>query len=130
MSYLDFGDNTGFAKDNTFMILARGDEAEFDFSVVDNSFIITCYGFEASFVSEYTRIREKLISVSGRTEVIVKNLSISVEMVMAILPANDTDTTQRYITGISSGFISVLADREQVDFTFSGDIMAKFLNLF
>jgi len=40
MSYLDFGDNQGFAMDNTFMILARGDESTFDFSVIDNSFII------------------------------------------------------------------------------------------
>ena len=92
--------------DNTFMILARGDEAEFDFSVVDNSFIVTVYGFKSSFVSENTRIREKLISVAGRTEVIVKNVSISVELRMAVIPANDTNTTARYITGISSGFMA------------------------
>lgn len=92
--------------DNTFMILARGDEAEFDFSVVDNSFIVTVYGFKASFVSENTRVREKLISVAGRTEVIVKNVSISVELRMAVIPANDTNTTARYITGISSGFMA------------------------
>lgn len=93
--------------DNTFMILARGDEATFDLSVVDNSFICTVYGFKASFVSENTRVREKLISVAGRTETIVKNVSISVEMRMSVMPGNDTNTTFRYITGISAGFMSV-----------------------
>jgi len=116
--------------DNTFMILARGDEAEFDFNVVDNSFIVTVYGFKASFVSENTRVREKLISVAGRTEVVVHNVTISCEMRHAIIPANDTNTTGRYITGITSGFMSVLANRDQVDFTFGGDVMASFLSLF
>ncbi len=92
--------------DKTFMILAGGDEAEFDFSVVENSFIVTVYGFEASFVSENTRMREKLISVAGRTEVIVKNVSISVELRMAVIPANATNSTARYIAGISSGFMA------------------------
>lgn len=32
-SYIDFGNNQGFAMDNTFMILARSDESEFEFSV-------------------------------------------------------------------------------------------------
>jgi len=75
-------------------------------------------------------VREKLISVAGRTECIVHNVTISVEMKHTILPANDTNTTGRYITGIKAGFMSVVADRDQVEFSFRGDVMARFLSLF
>ena len=49
---------------------------------------------------------------------------------MATVPANDTNSTGRYITGIESGFINVLIDRDQVDFSFGGDMMVKILNPF
>ena len=52
-------------------------------------------GFEAQFVSEYTRVREKLITVSGHTQVTCRKIDITVELVADLLPANDTEWTGR-----------------------------------
>ena len=130
MSYMDFGDNMGFMKDNTFNILARGDNADFVLSEKENSFIITVHNFEAEFISEYTRIRDKLITVSGHSKTVCKNVTISVEMIMYDLPSNDTNTTGRHLFGIDAGFILVEIDRDQVDFKFEGNAMANFVDWF
>ncbi len=61
---------------------------------------------------------------------VAKNISVSVELEMDALPANDTNTTGRFIPGIRMGDIVLSIDREQVDFNFGGSPTASFVNLF
>jgi hypothetical protein len=102
---MDFGDNKGFMKDNTFNILARGDEAMFTLSESENAFIITVHNLKAEFTSEYTRVRESLISASGHSHVVCNNVTVSVELKMSTLASNDTNTTDRQLYGVETGFI-------------------------
>jgi hypothetical protein len=44
--------------------------------------------------------------------VVAKNISVSVELNMDALPANDTNTTGRFIPGIRMGDIELRIDRE------------------
>jgi hypothetical protein len=62
--------------------------------------------------------------------VVAKNISVSVEIKMDAIPANDTNTTGRLIPGISMGEIVLSIDRDQVDFNYGGSPSAGIVNLF
>ena len=130
MTYIDFGDNLGYAKVNLWMIYARADQAEFEIIESDNAIKAVITGFEASFSSEYARVRETIFTVSGHAEVLIKNITISVEIKMDALAANDTNSTGRLIPGISIGEIYMYVDPAQVVFKFSGSVIAESIDLF
>jgi len=110
MSYLDFGDNKGYAKDNLMMIYARADQCELQPLKERNSLNAAVSGVSATFSSENTRVREYIFSSSGHVDVEAKNISVSVELKMDTLPANDTNSTGRLIPGIKMGDISLNID--------------------
>jgi len=115
-------------KDNTFNLTARGDEAEFMLAETENAFIITVHNLQAEFTSEYTRVRESLLTASGHSHVVCNNVTVSVEIKMTTLSSNDTNTTGRQIWGVETGFIAFDINKDNVDFTFSGNVWANVID--
>ena len=78
----------------------------------DNSVIVNADGFESVFFSEYTRIRQGLITLSGHTEAVEHNMGCSASFVWTSLPANDTKTTGRRLMGVKVGYALVRVDSD------------------
>ena len=57
MTYLDFGSNMGFMKDNLFNLTSRGEDAVFELVPADNAFTVRATGIKVYLTSEYTRVR-------------------------------------------------------------------------
>lgn len=70
MSYLDFGHNMGFMRDNLFNVTSRGEDATFELVPQDNAFTVRATGIKVNLTSEYTRVRQFLITASGHVDVV------------------------------------------------------------
>lgn len=117
-------------KDNLFTLFSRGEDAIFELIEQDNSFKIRATGIKAELTSEYTRVREFLVTASGHVHVVCQNITVEIQMNMNTMPSNDTDKTGRLLWGMQTVSVLVEADTSQVELTLEGNIFADFLNIF
>jgi hypothetical protein len=96
----------------------------------DNGVVVTCHGFDAIFISESSRIRKGIITLSGHAESISHNMSLNNEIIWTSIEAADFNVTGRRLMGIKAGYAIVRIDREQLDFLFEGNLLADIANVF
>ena len=76
------------------------------------------------------RIRRGLITLSGHAESVSHNMSLNNEIVWTSIPSADFNTTGRRLMGIKSGYSVVRIGRDELDFLFTGNVMASVANVF
>lgn len=129
-TYLDFGHNLGFMKDNLFTLVARGEDATFELIPENDKLKVRSTGIKVELTSEYTRVREFILTASGHVHVVCQNITIEIEMNMVNVPSNDTNMTGRWLWGFETVDVLVEADMSQVELTMEGNILIDFFNTF
>jgi hypothetical protein len=127
---IEFGDNLGYMRENTYNVTSTADQAEFTLSPEDNGVTVTCEGFDAVFISESARIRKSILTLSGHAESISHNMSLNNQIIWTSIAAADFNVTGRRLMGIKAGYSVVRIDRTNLDFLFEGNLLADISNIF
>jgi hypothetical protein len=130
MTDVEMGNNLGYMRDNTYNVTSTAAQATMTLVPNDNGVVVTCDNFEAIFISESARIRRGLITLSGHAESVSHNMSLNNEIVWTSIPSADFNTTGRRLMGIKSGYSVVRIGRDELDFLFTGNVMASVANIF
>ncbi len=130
MTDLELGGNLGYMKENTYNVTSTSDQAAMTLVPEDNGVVVTCNGFDAIFISESSRIRKGIITLSGHAESISHNMSFNNEIIWTSIEAADFNVTGRRLMGVKAGYAIVRIDRDQLDFLFEGNLLADIANVF
>lgn len=130
MTDVEMGNNLGYMRDNTYNVTSTAAQATMTLVPNDNGVVVTCDNFEAIFISESARIRRGLITLSGHAESVSHNMSLNNEILWTSIPSADFNTTGRRLMGIKSGYSVVRIGRDELDFLFTGNVMASVANVF
>lgn len=122
---IELNNNLGYMRENTYNVTSDASDAAMTLVPEDNSVVVTCDLVNAIFISESARIRRSILTLSGHAESVSYNMSINNEIIWTSIPSADFNVTGRRLMGIKSGYTVIRIDRQELEFQFEGNLLAK-----
>jgi hypothetical protein len=116
--------------DNTYNCSSDASNANVTLVPEDNAMVVTADNVDSIFISESSRIRWGILTLSGHAEGISHNMSINNEIIWTSIPSADTNVTGRRLMGCRAGYAIVRFERSELEFEFVGNLFTRMANLF